>query len=125
MSIIDGDKLLLEGRIKACEQERDALLDVMDSKVPVFKRIQSERDEYARLYENALKREFALQQERDRLRDQIHTCGPTCSKAGCVNRRLREAAQAVVDMWESPWSNKAEPTGDYIRKLRDALGEKT
>lgn len=34
--------------------------------------------------------------ERDRLRAQvenlrsaIHTCGPTCSKAACVNRRLR------------------------------------
>ena len=26
--------------------------------------------------------------ERDHLRNSLHTCGPTCSKAGCVNARL-------------------------------------
>jgi hypothetical protein len=37
-----------------------------------------------------------LVQERDMLRDQLHTCGPDCSKAGCVNRRLREERDALA-----------------------------
>ena len=30
----------------------------------------------------------AVISERDHLRNSLHTCGPTCSKAGCVNARL-------------------------------------
>jgi len=66
-----------------------------------------------------------LIKERDNLRDHIHTCCPTCMKAGCVNRRLRDAAQAVVDRWETPLWKDAAPTADVIYKLRAALGEKS
>lgn len=35
--------------------------------------------------------------QRDRqilgLVNDVHSCGPTCTKAGCVNRRLRDALQ--------------------------------
>ena len=31
-----------------------------------------------------------LRAERDQLVNDVHSCGPTCAKAGCVNRRLRE-----------------------------------
>ena len=31
-----------------------------------------------------------LRNERDQLRDHIHTCGPNCTKAGCVNIALRK-----------------------------------
>jgi hypothetical protein len=27
----------------------------------------------------------------------VHSCGPTCVKAGCVNRRLRDALQGLLD----------------------------
>ena len=32
-----------------------------------------------------------LRAERDALVNDVHSCGPTCRMAGCVNRRLREA----------------------------------
>jgi hypothetical protein len=44
---------------------------------------------------NGIKAE-SLVQELDKLRDRIHTCGPDCSKAGCVNRRLREERDALT-----------------------------
>jgi hypothetical protein len=31
-----------------------------------------------------------LRAERKALVNDVHSCGPTCQKAGCVNRRLRE-----------------------------------
>ena len=31
-----------------------------------------------------------LRAERDQLVNDVHSCGPTCTRAGCVNRRLRE-----------------------------------
>jgi hypothetical protein len=35
------------------------------------------------------------------LRNDIHSCGPTCSRAGCVNGRLRAALQKVVALTPS------------------------
>jgi hypothetical protein len=32
-----------------------------------------------------------LRAERKALVNDVHSCGPTCQKAGCVNRRLRDA----------------------------------
>jgi len=37
------------------------------------------------------------------------------------NARLREAAQAVVDRWETPLWKDAEPTAVVIHRLRDEL----
>lgn len=31
------------------------------------------------------------------LRNDIHSCGPTCSRAGCVNGRLRAALEYVLE----------------------------
>lgn len=31
-----------------------------------------------------------LKRQVEWLRDGVHSCGPTCDKAACVNRRLRE-----------------------------------
>jgi len=45
---------------------------------------------------------ITILQERDTLLNQIHTCGPNCTKAGCVNTRLRKAAQDVIDSWDLP-----------------------
>jgi len=36
-----------------------------------------------------------LRAERDQLVNDVHSCGPTCQKAGCVNRRLREALESI------------------------------
>jgi hypothetical protein len=38
--------------------------------------------------------------------------------------RLRAAAQAVVDRWETPFWKDAEPTAAFIYRLRDALEKK-
>jgi uncharacterized protein (DUF1778 family) len=39
-----------------------------------------------------------LRRENERLKNDVHSCGLDCTKAGCVNRQLREenAAQALV-----------------------------
>ena len=61
-----------------------------------------------------------LRAERDRLVNDVHSCGPTCRMAGCVNRRLREALSAMLThmgMDEDEWN---KPTFDQARK---ALGE--
>lgn len=55
--------------IRAVISERDQLKDEMEDQGPYINKL---RDEIAGL------------------RDHIHTCGPTCVKAGCVNSRLRK-----------------------------------
>jgi hypothetical protein len=35
--------------------------------------------------------------ERDALVNDVHSCNAGCQKAGCVNRRLREALQGLLD----------------------------
>jgi len=72
-----------------------------------------------------------LIKERDNLRDHIHTCGPTCMKAGCVNRRLREllndavyALEYAADMTKPEGLSGCDcPICVTIPKLRAALGE--
>lgn len=36
-----------------------------------------------------------LRAERDRLVNDVHSCGPTCARAGCVNRVLRNALETI------------------------------
>lgn len=38
-----------------------------------------------------------LRAERKALVNDVHSCGPTCTKAGCVNRRLRERVAHLED----------------------------
>lgn len=48
------------------------------------------------------------------LEARVHTCGPTCSKAGCINRRLtaeRDTLRAEVERLRTPL------TEDEIAKL--------
>jgi len=68
----------------------------------------------------------SLAEQRDRqikgLVNDVHSCGPTCQKAGCVNRRLREALQDVfigIGMGGSAYeiSQRTTPI------IRAALGE--
>jgi len=72
----------------------------------------------------------ALEDERDNLRDHIHTCGPTCMKAGCVNRRLREAIESdamTVNFMRHAGldKHKARECKEVVgMMLRAALGEK-
>ena len=40
------------------------------------------------------------------------------------NRKLREAAQAVIDRWDTPHWKDVPATAEYIGRLRAALGEK-
>lgn len=41
------------------------------------------------------------------------------------NERIRIAAQAVIDRWDSPKWKDAEPTADVIARLRDAIDKAT
>lgn len=41
------------------------------------------------------------------------------------NRKLREAAQAVIDRWDTPHWKAVPATAEYIGRLRAALGEKS
>lgn len=38
-----------------------------------------------------------LHAEVENYKNHIHTCGPNCTKAGCVNRRLHEQNQTLLD----------------------------
>jgi chromosome segregation ATPase len=54
--------------------------------------------------------------ERDRLRDQLHTCGPDCTKAGCVNRRLRDE----IAGWKADQKENLRNQCELVQE-RDAL----
>ncbi len=41
------------------------------------------------------------------------------------NERLRTAAQAVIDRWDTPHWKDVPATAEYIGRLRAALGEKS
>lgn len=67
----------------------------------------------------ALTQRPAAQSERiAELEARVHTCGPTCSKAGCINRRVtaeRDQLRAEVertsnnrDMWKGQCERQAE-----------------
>jgi hypothetical protein len=42
-----------------------------------------------------------LRAERKSMVNDVHSCGPTCVKAGCVNRRLRDALSMWLDLHDS------------------------
>ena len=60
-----------------------------------------------------------LRQQAERIAEleaRVHTCGPTCSKAGCINRRLaaeRDQLRAEVD--------RLRPNAERYEWLRDNL----
>ena len=47
----------------------------------------------------------AVISERDRLRNSLHTCGPTCSKAGCVNSRMQVVMRQALHALENHGGN--------------------
>jgi hypothetical protein len=53
-----------------------------------------------------------LRAERKALVNDVHSCGPTCVKAGCVNVRLREQVKALTDALG----------GEYRRGYKDGWG---
>jgi len=69
--------------------------------------------------DDAIKQLRKEQLEVQRMHDHIHTCGPTCSRAGCVNQRPREAAQATLHALDAPGTDMTYS----ITLLRAALGE--
>ena len=60
-----------------------------------------------------------LRAERKALVNDVHSCGPTCQKAGCVNRRLRDALTHISLCSKNSMSSKDE-CGSIARA---ALGE--
>ena len=52
-------------------------------------------------------------------RAMVHSCGPTCTRAGCVNARLRAALQDAIDSVES-WGAYASP---YFQEKWDLAGD--
>lgn len=69
----------------------------------------------------------SLRIQLDNLRSHIHSCGPTCNQAGCVNARLRaEAIEECAALCEEDENRKV--SGAYfaaaIRQLQRPAGEK-
>ena len=56
----------------------------------------------------------ALRAERDALLNDIHSCGPTCTRAGCVNGKLRADNIALQN-------NVVIPLRERVKVLEDAL----
>ena len=54
-----------------------------------------------------------LRAERDALVNNVHSCGPTCVKAGCVNRVLREALRDVAT--QRPWVGLTDDEREKIK----------
>lgn len=44
-----------------------------------------------------------LRAERDRLVNDVHSCHNNCTRAGCVNRRLRDALKEIAWSDDSEW----------------------
>ena len=63
--------------------------------------------------------------ENEQLRKKLHRATQLFGSLTMAYRKLSEAAQAVVDRWETPLWKDAEPTAAVIYKLRDLLGNKT
>ena len=75
-----------------------------------------------------IKERDALRAERDQLVNDVHSCGPTCTRAGCVNRRLREALREYVAAADNSVrsSDHLEAMlrfGEADKAARAALGE--
>jgi uncharacterized coiled-coil DUF342 family protein len=94
----------LQAAIEALVQERDAFherLTVQAHRVAHWIEkhddIKASRDEYQREADK-------LAMENKVLRDAVHSCGPTCSKAGCINRRLRDALKDIESGTYDTWS---------------------
>jgi len=92
--------------------ERDSLRNSLDA-------MKLANDAYKTSLDAAKAEIHRLIKERDALRDHIHTCGPTCKRAGCVNRRLREAVRGALDLLQD--GQDAE-VNTAIILLRAALG---
>jgi hypothetical protein len=65
--------------------------------------------DYHNIHEEAANTIGALVAQVDRLQNHIHTCGPNCTKAGCVNaalraenEKLRGGLQLCIDYLKSP-----------------------
>lgn len=70
-----------------------------------------------------------LRQQAERIAEleaRVHTCGPTCSKAGCINRRLtaqREQLRAEVEQLRLAEEGAAQAFGDVVQQKRDLEAE--
>jgi hypothetical protein len=78
-------------------------------------RVCAEKDEKVLIQKSAIGN---LHTECDALRNHIHTCGPTCTKAGCVNTRLRAAARMAVDSYDR---NEFDNWDDAMEALRKEI----
>ena len=54
-----------------------------------------------------------LRAERDALVNDVHSCHNNCTRAGCVNRRLREVLRGVAT--ERPWVGLTDDEREKIK----------
>jgi len=64
-----------------------------------------------------------LRRDNANMRASVHTCGPTCAMAGCVNARLREALRTVLSVWDDSACLVPIEFEAAIDAARAALGE--
>ena len=62
----------------------------------------------------------AMTAERDELRAHIHTCGPTCTKAGCINSRQSKELEQLTEtsIWQA---GRISALMDEVAAQRKAL----
>ncbi len=96
----------------------------------------SELEELRLAYAECSRQKNELLTKHKQYAEMIHTCGPTCMKAACYNRRLRDAAQGALKSLNiylvltcvggSAYDPEAaeDTVYDAIDQLRAALGEK-
>lgn len=101
--------------------ERDAYKTSLEATKGEVYRLLSARDAYQVEADK-------LAAENKQLRDQVHTCHAGCSKAGCINFRLRKAAQMALEALENHCGNYKLDDAGCIRHgaavdtLRKELG---
>ena len=104
LTIYTADQMREYGAAVAAE--KDAMIEAQGRTLQTMMKntimLGKDLDDQLRLNSMGSEREYVLagkvaqlERERDTLRDQIHTCGPTCSKAGCVNRRLSDEIEQL------------------------------
>ena len=105
LTIYTADQMREYGAAVAAE--KDAMIEAQGRTLQTMMKntimLGKDLDDQLRLNSMGSEREYVLagkvaqlERERDTLRNQLHTCGPTCSKAGCVNRRLSEERDALA-----------------------------
>ena len=98
-------RLYVQDGTNYVQEAADLIVCLRAERKALVNYITAERDGWKSLAEQRNKQMQAMVND-------VHSCGPTCAKAGCVNRRLREQVKALTDALG----------GEYRRGYKDGWG---